>query len=140
MAKSIIEEVQMHVFKARVLGALALLAAGAIHLQQYFSLYSHVPTIGPLFVLNFAGAGAIALGLLVPVERLWGSLALAGALMAGTALAFLLIAERATLFGWTEAGYYSTAIVLVLVTEGLAVVLLGTFLLSTRRWAMWSRA
>ena len=131
----------MHVFeRARVPGALALLAAGVLHLQQYFSLYSHVPTIGPLFVLNFAGAAAIAVGLLVSAERLWGSLSFAGAGMAGTAIVFLLIAEHATLFGWTEAGYYSTAIVLVLISEGLAVLLLGAFLLSTRPWAMWSRA
>ncbi|HEY1357742.1 MAG TPA: hypothetical protein VGF21_05490 [Thermoleophilaceae bacterium] len=121
-------------------GALALLVAGVIHLQQYFSLYSHVPTIGPLFLLNFAGAAAIALGLLVPVERLWPSLSLAGAAMAGTALVFLLIAEHATLFGWTESGYYPTAIVLVLISEGLTVLLLSAFLLSTRPWAMWSRA
>jgi hypothetical protein len=35
---------------ARVLGALALLAVGAIHLQQYFELYSELRTIGTLFV------------------------------------------------------------------------------------------
>src|SRR5262245_44828699 len=36
---------------ARVLGALALLAVGIIHLQQYVETYSEIPTIGPLFVL-----------------------------------------------------------------------------------------
>ena len=33
---------------ARVLGALSLLAVGIIHLQQYFDLYSEIPTIGTL--------------------------------------------------------------------------------------------
>ncbi|MCL6441374.1 MAG: hypothetical protein K6T27_07765, partial [Thermoleophilum sp.] len=58
----------------RALGALSLLAVGAVHLQQYLSLYSAIPTIGALFLLNFAGATAIGLGLLAPVERLLGRL------------------------------------------------------------------
>jgi hypothetical protein len=41
---------------ARVLGALSLLAVGAVHLQQYFELYSSIPTIGTLFLLNVVGA------------------------------------------------------------------------------------
>src|SRR5437867_4449622 len=53
----------------RALGALSLLAVGAVHLQQYVTLYSAIPTIGTLFVLNFAGATALGLGLLAPVER-----------------------------------------------------------------------
>lgn len=59
---------------ARALGAVSLLAVGAIHLQQYFELYSAVPTIGTLFVLNFVGATILGLGLLTPVERLLGRL------------------------------------------------------------------
>ena len=52
----------------RAVGALSLLAVGAVHLQQYLYLYSAIPTIGTLFVLNFVGATAIGLGLLAPVE------------------------------------------------------------------------
>jgi hypothetical protein len=67
-------------------GALAVLAVGAVHLQQYLWLYSAIPTIGTLFVLNFAGATAIGLGLLAPLERVlgrrWGSAAV-GLLAAG---------------------------------------------------------
>lgn len=44
---------------ARILGALSVLAVGAVHLQQYDYLYSTIPTIGTLFLLNFAGATAI---------------------------------------------------------------------------------
>lgn len=57
---------------ARGLGALATLAVGAVHLQQYFKLYSAVPTIGTLFVLNFVGATVIGVALLAPLERLAG--------------------------------------------------------------------
>src|SRR5204862_1392609 len=59
---------------ARFLGALSLLAVGAVHLQQYDYLYSAIPTIGTLFLLNFAGAMALGLGLLAPIERLLGRL------------------------------------------------------------------
>src|SRR5262245_48780965 len=78
---------------ARAPGALALLAVGAVHMQQYEKLYSAIPTIGTLFLLNFVGATAIGLALLAPIERLlgrWGDaavalLALAGIGMAATA-------------------------------------------------------
>src|SRR5947208_15332425 len=56
---------------ARVLGALSLLAVGAVHLQQYDDLYSAIPTIGTLFVLNFVAATLLGVGLLVPFELLW---------------------------------------------------------------------
>jgi hypothetical protein len=128
----------MHVFgKLRVLGALSLLGAGAVHLQQYFSLYSVVPTIGVLFILNFAGATAIGLGLLAPLERLvrrsWGGtavtlLSLGGIAIAATSLVFLQISEHTPLFGWMEPGYDATAIVVARVTEAATVLFLGGFL------------
>src|SRR5207244_17306 len=98
---------------ARFLGALALLAVGAVHLQQYEYLYSAIPTIGTLFVLNFVGATLIGLGLLAPLERSLGRvgsaavglLALGGAVQAATAFVFLLVAERTPLFGFQEPGY-----------------------------------
>src|SRR3954454_17487460 len=93
----------------RALGALAVLAVGVIHLQQYFELYSAIPTIGTLFVLNFAGATAIGLGLLAPLEHLLGRrfgaaavglLALAGIALAATAFVFLAVSEHTPLFGF----------------------------------------
>jgi hypothetical protein len=61
----------------RVLGALAVLVVGAVHLEQYFAVHFEVvPVIGPLFALNFAGATLIALGLLLPLGRLHVLLAL----------------------------------------------------------------
>jgi hypothetical protein len=121
---------------ARVLGAPALLAVGAIHLQQYFELYSTVPTIGTLFVLNFIGATVVGLGLLAPLERLLGRLgdtlltllAVAGILQAGTAFVFLYISERTPLFGFPEPGYDPAAIRASRIAEVATVVLLGAFL------------
>lgn len=121
---------------ARVLGALAVLSVGAVHLQQYFKLYSGVATIGTLFVLNFAGATVIGLALLSPVERLAGRyggavvalLSLGGMALAATSFVFLYIAERTPLFGFQEPGYDPTGIAASRGAEIAAVVLLGIFL------------
>jgi hypothetical protein len=134
----------------RVLGGMAVLAVGAVHLQQYVELYSAIPTIGTLFVLNFAGATAIGLGLLAPLERLLGgrlgaaavgALAIAGIGLAVTAFVFLVIAEHRPLFGFMEPGYDPTAIAASRGAELAATALLGGYLVarfatrwSTRRW------
>jgi hypothetical protein len=123
---------------ARLLGALSLLAVGAVHLQQYEYLYSSIPTIGTLFVLNFVGATAMGLGLLAPLERLlggWGSaavalLALGGVGLAATAFVFLLVAERTPLFGFMEPGYDPPAIMASRVAELVTVGLLGSFFIA----------
>jgi hypothetical protein len=120
----------------RALGALSLLAVGAVHLQQYSTLYSSIPTIGTLFVLNFVGASVIGLGLLAPVERLVGRLgralptllALGGIALAATAFVFLLISERTPLFGFMEPGYDPAAILASRVSEAATVLFLGAFL------------
>ena len=46
----------------RTLGALALLVIGGVHYQQYrYAFYSSIPTIGPLFLLNFIAGTALGL-------------------------------------------------------------------------------
>jgi hypothetical protein len=119
----------------RYAGALALLAMAAVHLEQYAGAdYYDIPTIGTLFLLNFAGGTALALALMSPLDRLPRGrggpllvlLAIAGAAMAATSIAFLLISESTTLFGFREAGY-GPAIVVALASEGLAVLCLGGF-------------
>jgi hypothetical protein len=120
---------------ARALGALSLLAVGAVHLQQYFELYSEIPTIGTLFVLNFIGATIVGLGLLAPVERLPGRLGgaalavltFAGIAQAATAFVFLLISERTQLFGFMEPGYDPEAILTARIAEVATVVFLAAF-------------
>lgn len=126
----------------RFLGALSLLALGAVHLQQYDYLYSSIPTIGTLFLLNFVGATAIGLGLLAPVERIFGRLggaavgllALGGIGLAASAFTFLLISERTPLFGFMEPGYDPPAIMAARVSEIVTVASLGVFLAARFLW------
>jgi hypothetical protein len=120
---------------ARGLGALATLAVGAVHLQQYLGLYSGVPTIGTLFVLNFVGATILGLALLAPLERLAGGTAVALAAVVAIALAatsfvFLAISEQTPLFGFQEPGYDPSAIAFSRIAEAATVVLLGAFLVA----------
>jgi hypothetical protein len=123
---------------ARGLGAVSLLAVGAVHLEQYVTVYSAIPTIGLLFVLNFAGATAIALGLLAPIGRIFGRfagailafLSLGGVGLAVTAFVFLLVSERTPLFGFMEPGYDPPAILASRVAESATVVFLGGFLVA----------
>jgi hypothetical protein len=115
----------------RTLGALSVLAVGAVHLQQYFAEhFDVVPIIGPLFVLNFAGATLIGLGLLVPGSRmrpLHLLLALGGIGLAATAFVFLFLSEHQPLFGFQDYGY-RTEIVLALAADAAAVVTLLGYL------------
>jgi hypothetical protein len=124
----------------RYLGALALLAVGLDHLQQYAQdSYSVIPTIGTLFALNFASASLITAGLFAPVQRLPGRagrlavplLALSGVGVAAGSLAGLFISETSGLFGFMETGYRS-AIVVSIVLEVVTIALLGAHLLLRR--------
>lgn len=123
---------------ARYLGAAALLGVGIDHIQQYAGAdYSVIPTIGTLFVLNFAASTVIALALLLPLERAGrrGERILAGfaALGIGVAvgsLAALLVSEQTPLFGFMEYGYRQ-AIVISIALEILAAVLLTAYLTAT---------
>jgi len=117
----------------RRVGALAILVTGAVHLQQYLGDYQSIPTIGPMFLLNAIGSGAVAVGLLLPVER-WlaarrgeiavGLLALGGVAIGLGALISLYIAETSTLFGFSE-GTLETVMWIAIVAEAAAVALLG---------------
>lgn len=119
----------------RTIGAIAVLVVGAVHLQQYFSYQINtIPTIGTLFLLNFAGATVIGLGLLIPESRMrlgHALLALGGIGVAATSIVFLFISEHQPLFGFHEHGYRA-AIVIALVAEAVAVVTLAAYL-ATRR-------
>ena len=117
----------------RVLGALAVLTVGAVHLEQYFGVhFDVVPVIGPLFVLNFAGAALIAVGLLLPLGRLHALLALGGMGLAATAFVFFFISEHRQLFGFHDYGY-RPAIIVALAAEAAAVALLGAYLVNRTR-------
>jgi len=129
----------------RALGALALLATGAVHLHLYSGLYGAIATIGTLFVLNFAGATALAVVLLAPLERIGGRrygtallllVAVAGVALAATSFVFLLISEQTPLFGFKEPGYDPSAIAASRAAEIATVVFLGLFLVGR----VWLRA
>src|SRR5262249_841208 len=122
---------------ARYLGAISIVLVGVVHAQQYYDAYfSVVPTIGPLFLLSFVGAGVVGAVLFAPVRRLapraGGAIlrpAAPGAIRIplGT-FAALLISEYRPLFGFMESGY-RLAIVLTLVFDVLTTAFLGFFLL-----------
>lgn len=111
----------------RVLGAIAVLVVGAVHLQQYFGAdFYDVSVIGPLFVLDFAGATLIGLGLLLPIRRVHVPLAIGGIGLAAASIVSLLISEYQSLFGFRESGY-RTAVVVALAAEAAAVALLAGY-------------
>jgi hypothetical protein len=120
----------------RYLGALALLAVGIDHIEQYYvDYYRAVPTIGTLFLLNFVSALVVSVCLVAPVRRIAGRfagsvvtlLAIGGIAIAGGTLAGLLISENGGLFGFMEQGYRG-AIVLSIAFDVAAVTFLAAFL------------
>lgn len=125
---------------ARYLGAAALLGVGIDHIQQYAGAdYSVIPTIGTLFVLNFAASTVIAIALVLPIERavrhggqILGCIAALGIGVAMSSLAALLVSEHTPLFGFMEYGYRQ-AIVISIVLEMVATVLLGVYLTAVAR-------
>ena len=122
----------------RYLGALAVLATGVAHIEQYaVDNYSTVPTIGTLFLLNFIAAVVIALGLIAPLRRITGRyteavravFAVGGIGLAVLSLAALFVSEGSGLFGFVEHGY-RMAIVVAIVVEVAATVFLVAFLVA----------
>jgi hypothetical protein len=127
-------------------GALAVIATGADHLEEYTANYfSTVPTIGTLFLLNFIAATVVGVGLMLPLGRiskrfadpLRALLAVSGIAIAATSLAGLWISEHSTLFGFSDHGY-RPAIIVAIVAEAIAIVGLSAYLAaaatSMRRW------
>jgi hypothetical protein len=128
---------------SRTLGALALLVIGGVHYQQYqYEFYSSIPTIGPLFLLNFICGTVLGLFLIVPVRSWLGRrgrwldqlAALSGIGVAAGGLAGLLISEHTPLFGFMEHGY-RFAIVLAIASDAAAIATLTVFLLQVRAQA-----
>lgn len=124
----------------RLLAAISLLAVGGVHIQQYIVQdYRVIPTIGPLFLLNFIGGTVLGLYFLIPVGghagrfrlRLDAVAALAGWFVAAGALAGLLVSEHTPLFGFMEHGY-RFAIVFAIVSEAVAIVTLTIVLVDGR--------
>jgi hypothetical protein len=104
------------------LGAVALAAEAAVHVQQFISLFDGVRWIGPLFIVNAAAIVAVLAGLAFARTRVLA--ALAGIAISAVALGSLAISYGAGLFGWQEAGLRDpTAIAIA--AEVTAIVLLA---------------
>jgi predicted lipoprotein with Yx(FWY)xxD motif len=109
----------------RVVGAGLLAATGAIHLDLYLTGFRHIPTIGPLFLLQVIAAFGLAVLVLVPGGRLFAAL---GAGFAAATLGGYLLSIWFGLFGFTEvrttagivAGLIEVAAFAVLATVALA--------------------
>jgi hypothetical protein len=117
-------------------GAAALLATGADHLDEYTANhFSTVPTIGTLFLLNFIVATAVAVGLVLPwgrittryAERVRALLALSGIGIAASSLIGLWVSESWSLFGFTDYGFRPTIIVAI-AAESLVILSLTAYL------------
>ena len=126
----------------RLIAAASLLAIGGVHLQQYVVQdYRVIPTIGPLFLLNFIGGTVLGLYFLVPARAQVGRVrwlldsvaAVSGWTIGVAGLVALFISEAMPLFGFMEHGY-RLEIVIAIVAEAVTVVALSVFLaLSYRR-------
>lgn len=108
----------------RYLGAALILVVGAIHLQQYLDFINDVPTIGELFLLNAAGAGAIAVMLATRPRSL---AAVSGIALSAGALVSVLIALFSSLFDYSEPSL-RVPIVLAIAAEVAAVLALMAYL------------
>jgi hypothetical protein len=113
----------------RLLGALATLVVGAVHLQQYADFIADVPTIGVLFLLNGLGAGVLAI-MLVTRRAVLGAIG-AVALSAGALVSLLISMSDGGLFDYTEPAFRS-AVVVSVAAEVAAIVLLAAYLAARR--------
>ncbi|HLI25176.1 MAG TPA: hypothetical protein VKU91_09485, partial [Acidimicrobiales bacterium] len=87
----------------RIVTAALLAAIAGIHLDLWASHgYQHIPTIGPLFLVNVIAGFVLALACLVTPRRLLALVAAASVLFAAGTLGALLISINVGLFGFTE--------------------------------------
>lgn len=120
----------------RILGAVALLVVGAVHLERYLGGgYSNIPTIGTLFLLNAISAGIVGLVLLLRGPLL---VVLAGIAIAVGALVSLITSLNTQLFGFMET-QTNLPVILALASEAATILLLGAFLAQHRRSGRASR-
>ena len=123
--------------RLRVVGGLATLVVGAIHLQQYADFIKDVPTIGTLFLLNGFGAGLVCLLL---ATRLRVLAAVGGIAIAAGALISLAIARYASsgVFGYVEPTFRGPVLISV-VAEVIAVLSLAGYLGVAARFSVGGR-
>jgi hypothetical protein len=113
-----------------LVGAVWLVVSSVIHLHLWSTGYRHIPTIGPLFLLQ--GVAGIALALVVGVtRRAWA--ALAGAVFAGSTIGGLLVSVEVGLFGFKDSLSAPDATLSLAVESAALVVLAVAVLLAGHR-------
>jgi hypothetical protein len=113
-----------------LVGAVLLVVSSVIHIHLWSTGYRHIPTIGPLFILQ--GVVGIVLALVVGVTRRSGA-ALVGALFAASTIGGLLISVEVGLFGFKDSLSAPDATLSLVVESAALVVLAAAVLLGSRR-------
>ena len=113
-----------------LVGAALLVVSAVIHLHLWSTGYRHIPTIGPLFLLQ--GIVGIGLALVVAVTRR-GWAAVVGAGFAASTIGGLLLSVEIGLFGFKDSLSAPDATPSLLVESAALVVLAAAVLVSARR-------
>ena len=118
-------------FALRAVGALAVLVGGAVHLQQWLTIFRD-QSIGPTFLVNAVASLVVAVALVATDDRIVRWAVVAGlALSVGSLLA--LLASRTVGLPGFEATGYELAEIEAIVAEVVATVSLGAALVALRR-------
>ena len=107
----------------RVLAAILILVGGAVHLQQWLTIFRD-QSIGPTFVVNAVASLLVAVALVAtdePVAVRWSSIA--GLALSVASLAALVASRTVGLPGFEATGF-ETPEIEAIVVEALAVVVL----------------
>ncbi len=113
-----------------LVGGVLLVVSSVIHLHLWSTGYRHIPTIGPLFLLQ--GVVGIVVALVVGItRRAWA--ALVGALFAASTIGGLLLSVEVGLFGFKDSLSAPDATLSLVVESAALVVLASAVLLGSHR-------
>ncbi|MHB1502777.1 MAG: hypothetical protein ACYCTL_02455 [Acidimicrobiales bacterium] len=108
----------------RLLGALALVIVGAVHLDLWLTGYSYIPSIGPLFMANVVISWLLAVALVMARRSLPVTTAvmMGSAVFAGGTFAAYLASITVGLLGFHESASRTAAAVAGAAEVGMVVV------------------
>jgi hypothetical protein len=110
--------------RARLAAVVLIAVIAGVHFEQYVDFISEVPKVGVLFLLNAAGATALAFAL-ISEERLLRLGAALGAIgLAGGSLVSIIIALSGNFLGYSEPTL-RLPIVIAILAEALVIPLLA---------------
>lgn len=115
----------------RHVGVLLVAIVGVVHLQQYVSFIKDVPTVGTLFLLNGAGAGAVIVMLAIRRLRMLVVIAAIGLCLGSVVSIAISSSSSAGFFGYTEPTLRGPVVVAVF-AEVLAIITFALLALSPR--------